>query len=841
MTQIISFFMSLITLISLTLPGFKYALQPVIEIDCADEVGEISSRASGYLYGLAESGVPSSNMAESLDISSASQKTADGLQHPVGDVTNVAENLDSCDYIVVYMQDCFDTWYYCYDEIMSLRESGEYDWKSFIEENFFPEVISQVEALSNEDYSGRIVYCLYNECDNSVWFGNEDENGNLQFDDVGRENFYEAWKMTYELVKSVDPDAMIGGPGYYEYNAEKISSFLSYCCENGCIPDVMIYHELSETSASFWEDHTEEYREIEQELGIEELPVIVTEYGCMDECGNPGDMLQYICSIEKSGTYGNVAFWRLANNLNDTAADSNTPNSNWWLYRWYADMEGQRLDSQVIDILHSDFANVIKYNRDRFHYTQLNGLSSINDEGDEVTVILGGCDYTSYAVLKNLKSTSLSGYVDVKIEAVYYEGLSGEVYEPVTVSEYTAKLKDTMKIKVECSDSSAVYRITVSQSESTEKSSCTNSNIPVRYEFENGELLGLAYTYDSAYATTGKTAGMVGGIENDGDGVSITVKADTEGLYQFKVIYGKANDGSSSDDRISAEAVFSVDGEETEVTLPNSIKSEYTSTVTLTAYLTKGTHTLTFTHKDGTYTLDSLLMSLYEDSDTIEVLPDSDRSDSETAAFLAVAPYDGFYTLTVSDSVTFLLDGAQCGTDENGTATVYLARGLNYIEIKNPDITECTILKSADEGELYTVTASDMTLSDGAYLNEAGGTVYVDGISSEGGSAEFTVSVPASGTYRMTFTYSNNREGGVHSYNVDLIECYVTVTVNGTTKDLWCRNTQSTETFKTVTMNVELTAGENTVTLTNSGETTFNNTASYTPNISQVSVAAVCG
>ena len=71
-------------------------------------------------------------------------------------------------------------------------------------------------------------------------------------------------------------------------------------------------------------------------------------------------MLKYVVNIEKSGVYANVAYWRLANNLCDTAADNNCPNSNWWLYRWYADMEGDLLDSKVIDVLHADFANVIK-------------------------------------------------------------------------------------------------------------------------------------------------------------------------------------------------------------------------------------------------------------------------------------------------------------------------------------------------------------------------------------------------------------------------------------------------------------------------------------------------
>ena len=80
-----------------------------------------------------------------------------------------------------------------------------------------------------------------------------------------------------------------------------------------------------------------------EENGLPELPIIVTEYGAMEECGNPAAMVRYIVSMEKTNTYGNMAFWRLANNLNDTAADDNSPNANWWLYRKYAEMDGRML------------------------------------------------------------------------------------------------------------------------------------------------------------------------------------------------------------------------------------------------------------------------------------------------------------------------------------------------------------------------------------------------------------------------------------------------------------------------------------------------------------------
>ena len=136
---------------------------------------------------------------------------------------------------------------------------------------------------------------------------------------------------------------------------------------------------------------------------------------------------------------------------------------------------------------------------------------------------------------------------------------------------------------------------------------------------------------------------------------------------------------------------------------------------------------------------------------------------------------------------------------------------------------------SETQGFTAEIAPEDMTLSDGAALS--GG--YIDGISSDGGNASFTVTVPESGSYRMTVTYSNNLEGGVHSYNVDLIESYITVSGAG---NLWCRNTYSWDTCKTATINLELTEGENVITLSNDGSVIFNNTPSHAPRIYGVTV-----
>jgi hypothetical protein len=256
--------------------------------------------------------------------------------------------------------------------------------------------------------------------------------------------------------------------------------------------------------------------------------------------------------------------------------------------------------------------------------------------------------------------------------------------------------------------------------------------------------------------------------------------------------------------------------------------------MTFVRYLTKGEHSITFAHGDGTFVLDSMLVRRHEDVNEIAILKDSDRTNESTKSFLAVAPYDGFYNMTTTVSAGFEIDGAEAYTD--GDSTIYLRKGLNYIDFKSTENVECTIRVTDKQNFNIEISAEDMILNDGTTFVDG----HIENISCNGGSASFKVNAPEGGNYRMTIAYSNNDEGGVHSYNVDLVERFVTVDVNGVKQNVWCRNTYSWSTVKTATMNMELHEGENIITFTNDGSVKFNNRDSYAPYIFSVTVNEIC-
>lgn len=840
-TKITVAIISIICVVAVAFGCFAAFYTPTVTFDAGELTGSVTSGASGYLYGVAEDGVPSYEMAQSLDVSSASVKTAGGLQHPIGDVNNVANELlsgGSCDYLVVYLQDMFSTWYYEENNINEMKQNGTYNWKTFLENEYFPLVAQTVNEIKNSSYAQSVVYCPYNECDNGVWFGTW-KSGKNSFDNEGKQNFYQAWKLTCDYIKSLDPNAKIGGPGYYEYDKNKIDGFLEYTSQNNCNPDVLIYHELNYRAIYDWQYNVNELNEIEKKHGLDTAtPVIVTEYGMMEDNGNPNTMLKYISQIENSKVYANQAYWLVANNFCNTCADYNTPNSAWWVYRWYAQMSGQTMAVNVKDVFHSDLGKAIIQAR-KPRYRSFLGLGTVDNELGKINLLVSGADYKGKVRIDNTDTTGLYGKtVNVKITAVTYQGISGKVYQPETVKSYNDFCGNSIEIPMDDMNANTAYHIEITESTETDFTDYTNDNLYTRYEFEQGKLLGNSYTYDSAYASTGDEKGIVGGMENDGDGVEVEINVPESGSYELKFIYGNSNDGAydengkqNANDRTYSTVNLQIDGNEQVLSLENTIKSEITNSYNVFCDLDAGKHKVRVTHKTGTIVLDSLLVRKQE-ANEIQVLP------IDGLGYYIVAPSNGYYDInTISNEIITLglNEDAVVYADENGRATAYLKEGLNYVKCQR-NIDSCIpSVTSQIDGTEVTVNAAEFGLSGSASLEKNNDVSYVSNITSADGSALISVNAEKAGNYALTITYSNNDENGVHDYNVDLVEDYVSISVNGNLqKELYCRNTYSWDTFKTVTTNITLEQGENTVLLFNDGFNSFNGEESKAPYISSV-------
>lgn len=795
---------------------------PTVTVDFSSQ-SDMTGRASGFLYGFAEEDIPSKEIAESIGISGLATKTAGGLQHPVGDVNNVSSTFLSAggEMLMVYTQDMYDTWYYQLDSL------DEYNKK----------VLKTVTESENSDYADHLVYCIYNEMDNGQWFGNfwEEEN---------RYTFYEAWASTYAVVRSVNPDAKIAGPGHAGFNGDFIREFLAYCKEHDCLPDMVVWHELAERySLYFMDDHFKEYYGICDELGLEHIPVCISEYGLMRTNGIPGESVKWISRLEKQDAYGCVAYWRLADNLSDTVADDVTPNSNYWVYKFYAEMKGKELAVTDRDLMHSNIENYLK-GKEPLSNLGFSACASFDEAENKFYVLAGGTDRTGRVKIKNIDDNYFKNgdKVTIKVTSVDYMGLGGAVYSPDECMTLTKKVSgSSISFTLPCESSSQAFFVEITEYDGSPRS--TGDNASIRYEAEDAKLFGNAAATDqSAYAYSGK--GLVKGIDKNSK-VQFRVDAEKNGTYNFEFVYGN---GPVDGTRISAEVKITINGERSETyKFPSSIKEDYMECISIPIELTDDDHNVTVeVLNDAVLSLDLLKVTAVMNKETEGVYFDklTSRNTTDDNAYSVIVDRDGYYNLSLSGSglTDVTVNGIDDGENDliSSEMPIYLHHGYNKIEFANGAILT-GVKKNTVLNNTFTITPDDVTVYGGATVeldaNTSSG-MRIGWISSETKSGcTFNIKAPKEGYYNFTFEYANNEEGGYHDYNVDLIERYITIEINGEKQaNVFFRSTYSWVKYKTKTAVFYLNEGDNEIRLSNDGSYNFNGNVTYAPNIGSITV-----
>ncbi|MGN1098082.1 MAG: dockerin, partial [Clostridia bacterium] len=346
MKRKLALFVAVIFVISLV-PAFTVgAASPTLTVNMTEKTGAMRHGSAGFLYGLGSHGTPNPNMLTPLKPGTAVQKAPDGLQHPTGDVLDVAETFIEAggEQVQIYLQDIYALWDYEY--------TGIDDYLKEIEK-MVPKIVALRE--SNPDFNGKLVYVPYNEPD-GIWFQNVDGSAEVQA------RFNEYWQKAYELIHQLDPEALVGGASYASYRGNAMESWIKFCVENNCEPDYITWHELQTDKLSSFKSHLDHYRSLEQKYGMNEREIIINEYAPQDHCSVPGKLVNWIALFEENKVSGCLPYWHNAGNLDDIAADNNQPNGAWWLYKWYGDMSGETLRVET------------STSRD-----QLYGLASIDD------------------------------------------------------------------------------------------------------------------------------------------------------------------------------------------------------------------------------------------------------------------------------------------------------------------------------------------------------------------------------------------------------------------------------------------------------------------------------
>lgn len=297
------------------IPSNGFAANPAMSVDLGSNTGAPLRGASGFLYGLADNSTPSdANLTELNSLDMTGQMAPGGQQHAGGDAFVVADKWfrSGGKYVQIYMQDIYAQWPY---------------------PNNFSDYLTKVSTIANQVKNNanrtKFLYVPFNEPD-WIWYGTSGTKLTA---------FENDWKTVFQLIRSIDANAKIVGPNFEHYNSAAYRSFFTFAKANNVLPDYTSWHELDDT-ASTWYSSYNDYRSIEDSLGIADRPITINEYGKNTELGVPGKLTQYIARFENSKVHAGLAYWYQEGQLDELLTPSQTRSGAWYLYQWYGGFSG---------------------------------------------------------------------------------------------------------------------------------------------------------------------------------------------------------------------------------------------------------------------------------------------------------------------------------------------------------------------------------------------------------------------------------------------------------------------------------------------------------------------
>ncbi|WP_030670888.1 CBM35 domain-containing protein [Streptomyces cellulosae] len=826
---------------ALTVPAAQ-AATPQLTVDLGRTTGAVMHGANGALYGLSDDGVPGDNIVTPLHMTSIATKAPDGAQHPNGDALAVqpafargggGDNL-------IYMQDVYAQWPY---ENLGLSD-------------YLAKVDTMVRKVAGRPDADTFVWVPFNEPDGNWYSGLGSSDATTYASALS--SFESDWATVYKRIRSIIPDARIAGPNETHYDARLMGDFYPWAKANDVLPDITTWHELDPGSLSHFEGTLSAYRELERKTGISARPVNINEYGNRRDLSVPGQMVQWMSMFERNKVYADQAYWDIAGNLDGNVSQTNIPNGDWWLLRWYAGLSGQTAKVTPPQ------ANVID---------TLQGIASLDTGRRQAQVLLGGGTSGSADTVLQHIPASFGRKVNVSVERTAWSGYEGAGPAPSVLARktYTVAANGSVTVPLTNLDPMAAYRITVNPAGSGTPAA---ADVPwsASYEAENAALTsGTVYTQGTVsnpygYATSGTKD--VGSLNQADSKAAFTVDVPSTGTYDLGVFYGNQSGGP-------ATQTLTVDGGPARtITYDPTLNWTYRSIARASVSLTAGRHTLTLAKGTNEVTLDKIDLTKSSTAQTVYPATYTDVTGSpsygysasgltgagslaltagDSAVFDVYAPTDGYYTVHTdyaSDGPAKLtLDGATAvtlpatrGQVTDRSARLYLSAGNNRVTAATSGPTTLTLrdLRVAARGDTSGVTAYEAengTLAGTAAISSdtwATGGKYV-GYVGNGSANTLTVQVKAAsaGRYVMNVRYANNEVAGSGNYNTNVVSRATRITVNGTAQTVMFRNNYSWSTYWDLPVPVTLGAGTNTI--------TFGNPTAYAPNIDRITVAPVTG
>ncbi|MGW6903190.1 cellulosome protein [Streptomyces sp. NPDC054940] len=811
-----------------------------LTVDLGSETGPFHGGASGTLYGLYGDGVPSRAVVEGMYVRTVATKAQDGIQHPGADALEILPSFVAAGGkdVYVYLPDFY--------------RGFPYEWPGATgEERFagFQEVVRrQVEhALTLGELAEHIVYVPFNEPEGNMFGEGEWSHGGISWHTDPRP-YFAAWQETYHLIKGLHPGARIAGPNTCILYPE-VRGFLEFAKEQGVLPDVITWHELS--SPAEVRTNVAKYRAWERELGIGPLPVNLNEYAHNYHLSVPGQMVQWISAIEESKVDADMAYWNIAGNLNDSVVEANKGNGQWWLFNAYGRMTGNTVE--------------VAAPQPNVQYT-LQGVATLDAAKRQSRLLFGGSGGAADIVFAQVDPEVFGATVQVRLDEIRWTGQVGASEPPLRLRDDELPVVDgTVTLPVTGLDEMSAYQVILSPGGHGADSLPPAVRWRRTYEAEDATYTGTGYSRNGPegspsavdrFATSG--GHHVGGLRTGSDGVlAFDVEVPQDGTYEISVYANSHNEADLVRDQGPTNVFLRIDGERPrELLLPLGYKWAVWGHTDTEAELTAGSHRITLAAQDpdlgatkGDAVVDKLDLTLRDTEGP--ALYDAEYADLRdgarvshahsgasgpgvavlprggTATFWVHAADDGEATVTVDrlgpGEGVVTVNGEAAGRVEDRALPLFLPGGINKITVTGTsDLLIVDRLRVGPSRGLLPGTAyaaEDGSLTGTAKVTGfayATGGKAVDGIGAGPGNAlTLTVTAEHAGRHALTIRYSNGEQAPATHYNPDPICRHADITVNGgESHRVLFPTTFHFNDFRTLTVPVTLDRGGNTLTFT---------------------------
>lgn len=190
-----------------------------------------------------------------------------------------------------------------------------------------------------------VIYDIWNEPDQAE--------GDFLFWKGTKEQFFETFKITHDLLRSeLGAKAVISGPSTH-WQPEYLDDFLKYCLNNEIQLDILSWHEFQASN-----DISQVATNLNQmrrnyidnptfsPLNIQEIHI--NEYGFSDKHMVPAFILAYLYYLEQGQADGACrTCWDncWSSSIGDLLTDKLEPRAAWWIYKYYAESNRNRVQS----------------------------------------------------------------------------------------------------------------------------------------------------------------------------------------------------------------------------------------------------------------------------------------------------------------------------------------------------------------------------------------------------------------------------------------------------------------------------------------------------------------